>query len=135
MPQSKLRHAIYVRIKRTHPDWTAEKIRAEVTRLEGSHTVHKRIEKSKEATSMKGSHSKVIDISPQAIPNLSSFGILYRKAKDDFTLVYLAGDKIRPLRSLRTGIENGIPELSGLRIIREKTHIDPQLVEKEADAL
>ncbi|MHB1708722.1 MAG: hypothetical protein ACYCT2_04520 [Thermoplasmataceae archaeon] len=61
--------------------------------------------------------------------SLSNFAILYRKGKDDFTLVYLAGDKIRPLRSLRTGLENGIPELSGLRIIREKIQI------KEADAL
>lgn len=59
--------------------------------------------------------------------SLSDFGILYRKNKDDFTLVYLTGDRIRPLRSLRTGLENGIPELSGLRIIRDKPKV------KEAD--
>jgi hypothetical protein len=36
---------------------------------------------------------------------------------------------IRPLRSLRTGLENGIPELSGLRIIRDKPKV------KGADAV
>ncbi len=61
--------------------------------------------------------------------SLSDFGILYRKNKDDFTLVYLTGDRIRPLRSLRTGLENGIPELSGLRIIRDKPKV------KGADAV
>ena len=54
---------------------------------------------------------------------LSNFGILYRKGKDDFTLVYLVGDKIRPLRSLKTGLENGVPELAGLKIIREKMQL------------
>lgn len=35
--------------------------------------------------------------------------ILYRKNMDDFTLVYLAGDQIRSLRSLRTRISDSIP--------------------------
>lgn len=55
--------------------------------------------------------------------SLSNFGILYRKDKDDFTLVYLVGGKIRPLRSLKTGLENSVPELAGLKIIREKMQL------------
>ncbi len=58
-----------------------------------------------------------------AMPGLSSFGILYRKGKDDFTLVYLVGEKARPLRSIKAF--QPIPELGGLKILREKN--------KEAD--
>ncbi len=60
------------------------------------------------------------NVTPVNPSTLSNLGILYRKEKDDFTLVYLTGDKIRPLRSIRTGMENSIPELSGLRILRDK---------------
>lgn len=55
--------------------------------------------------------------------DLSNFGILYRKSKDDFTLVYIYGDRKRPLRSLRCN--DPIQELQGLRIFREREGDSP----------
>ena len=37
MTQNKQRHAIYVSVKRQHPDWPPELIKKEVDKLEGSH--------------------------------------------------------------------------------------------------
>ena len=49
----------------------------------------------------------------------SNFGILFRKGEDDFTLACPVGDRDKSLRSLNTGIFEWIPELCGIRILRD----------------
>jgi len=121
MPQSKLRHTIYVSVKRKHPDWSSSQVTEEVSRIEGSQKVHKAKENKRKGNSPLGSQGSQVNHSKGSNTSaMEHFGILYRKNKDDFTLVYVLGDKIRPLRSLKTGMENSIPELSGLRILRDK---------------
>ena len=45
MTQNKQRHAIYVSVKRQHPDWPPELIKKEVDKLEGSHNGSQRFTK------------------------------------------------------------------------------------------
>ena len=40
MPQTKQRHAIYVSVKRKHPTWPPDLVKAEVSRIESSQMVH-----------------------------------------------------------------------------------------------
>ena len=40
MPQTKQRHAIYVSVKRKHPTWPPDLVKAEVSRIESSQKVH-----------------------------------------------------------------------------------------------
>ena len=51
--------------------------------------------------------------------SLSNFGILYRRDKGNFTFEYLAGDRVRSLRPLKTRISELIPELCGIRTLRD----------------
>ena len=50
MTQNKQRHAIYVSVKRQHPDWPPELIKKEVDKLEGSHNGSQRFTKSSQGS-------------------------------------------------------------------------------------
>ena len=123
MPESseikKLRGRIKYDLKKGHPDWSEEQIRQEAAlRIYAHIEGQKRTEKDRKLK--QGEHTTTKTRGQKADNKLSIFGILYRKSKDDFTLVYINGEKYRPLRSLRTGVFNPISELGDLRIIREK---------------
>ena len=121
MPESteikKLRGRIKYDMKKQHPDWTDDQIRQESTlRIREHIEGQKRTEKDRTLAQEQPKTAKARGQNS----NNQLFGILYRKSKDDFTLVYIIGEKYRPLRSLKTGLSYPIAELGGLRMIREK---------------
>jgi len=134
MSQSKERHSLYVslqrKIQKEYPEWEKEKVNEEVkTRLtNASHRSHSKGSQDGSQRFTQGSQAaQNLREKPPKIPgtsSLSNFGILYRKKKNDFTLVFLVGEKYRPLRSLKTGVSRPIPELGGLRIIRDEQEME-----------
>ena len=124
MPESgeikKLRGRIKYDLMKQHPDWPDDQIRQEATlRIREHIEGQKRTERDRKLVQGQSRTAKAKGQNTDT--QLSIFGILYRKTKDDFTLVYINGEKYRPLRSLKTGLSNPIAELGGLRMIREKS--------------
>lgn len=123
MPESseikKLRGRIKYELEKQHPDWPDDRIRQEASiRIRDHIEGQKRTERDRKISQGEGRTAKTRGQKTES--TLSAFGILYRKTKDDFTLVYINGEKYRPLRSLKTGMSNPIAELGGLRVVREK---------------
>jgi hypothetical protein len=83
MPQTKQRHAIYVSVKRKHPTWPSDLIKAEVSRIESSHKVHNASKIAIKPPSKSGSHER--SIGSQDIQN-EKYLLSYSRNKYQFVL-------------------------------------------------